>query len=81
MSARKISRWIVVVGVLALTTYKSVGTFRDYQACQTSLRIGDRSAADFYGLQIKLDYGEIFVAWCFSAALIYLLRPKQLSRP
>jgi hypothetical protein len=78
---RKLLRRLALVGALAFTLYRGAAAKRDYREWQSSMRIGDLSAADLYRLNLEIDCVEMFVGWSFTAGLIYLLRPKSPTKP
>ena len=81
MELRKLFRILAAIGALVFTSYQGMLAKQDYQKWQTSMRIGDRSAADFYRLNLEIDGVEVLVAWGFAAGLIYVLRRKTPSKP
>ena len=80
MELRKLFRLLAVIGALVFTVYQISAVWRDYRNWQDSIKIGDRSGADLYALDFKIDCAEILVAWAFAGGLIYVLRPKQPSK-
>lgn len=81
MELRKLFRILAAIGALVFTVYQGAAFIRDYRNWQSLMKIGDRSGADLYGLDMKIDSAEILVAWGFAAGLIYVLRPKSSSKP
>jgi len=76
---RRLFQILALAGALVFTAYQGAITERDYKNLQSSVQIGDRSAADLYGLNFKIDVVEILVAWIFSCAVVYVLRAKKLK--
>jgi len=76
---RKIFRILAVVGALVFTFYQGAIARNDYKSLQSSMQIGDRSAADLYGLNFKIDAVEILIAWVFAGAVVYVLRAKKFK--
>jgi len=72
---------LAVVGALAFTVHEALIARQDYRNLQSSMKAGDRSGADLYGLNFKIDCAEIVVAWAFAGGLIYVLRPKTQLKP
>ena len=81
MELRKLFRILAVIGALVFTVYQGMLAKQDYQKWQASVRIGDRSVADFYRFNLEIDGVEVLVAWGFAGGLIYVLRPKSPSKP
>jgi hypothetical protein len=81
VDTRKAFRWLAAIAALVFTVHQALMAKQDYQEWQGSTRIGDRSAADFYRLNLKIDCVEVVVAWGFAAGLMYVLRPKLASKP
>ena len=81
MDLRKLFRGLAVLGALAFTVHEGLIANQDYRDLQTSMKIGDRSAADLYALNFKIDCAEIVVAWAFAGGLVYVLRAKSLTKP
>ena len=81
MNTRKAFRWIVLLLVFVFTVFQSINALRDFRKCRESAQIGDRSAADFYRLSVKVDCGEVLVGWGFAGVLVYLLRSKKRTEP
>lgn len=81
MELRKLFRRLAVIGALVFTVYQVSAVWRDYRNWQDSMKIGDRSGADLYALNFKIDCAEIFVAWAIAGGLIYAVRPKLTSKP
>ncbi len=81
MELRKLFRILAVVGALVFTVYQVKLAWRDYGNWQSSMKIGDRSAEDFYRFNFEINCAEILVAWGFAGGLIYVLRPKTPRTP
>ena len=81
MDTRKLFRWLAAVGALVFTISQAGMAKREYREWQNSMKIGDRSAADLYRLNLEIDSVEVLVAWGFAAGLIYVLRAKLPSKP
>jgi len=81
VDSRKFFRGLTLVGALAFTLYQGATAKRNYREWQSSMRIGDRSAADLYRLNLEIDCAEVLAAWGFAAGLTYVLRPKSPSKP
>ncbi len=81
MNTGKALRWIVLLLVLVFTVFQSIKAVRDFRKCRESVQIGDRSAADFYQLSVKIECGEVLIAWGLASVLVYLLRSKKRTEP
>ena len=81
MELRRVFRILAVVGALVFTVYQAKLAWRDYGNWQSSVKIGDRSAADFYRFNCEINCAEILVAWGFAGGLMYVLRPKTPRKP
>ena len=81
MELRRVFRILAVVGALVFTVYQAKLASRDYGNWQSSVKIGDRSAVDFYRFNFEIDCAEILVAWGFAGGLMYVLRPKTPRKP
>jgi hypothetical protein len=78
---RKLFRVLAVLGALAFTVHEGLIAEQDYRNLETSMKIGDHSAAELYALNFKIDCAEIVVAWAFGGGLIYVLRSKTPPKP
>jgi hypothetical protein len=78
---RKLFRILAIVGALVFTVFQAKLAWRDYWNWQSSMQIGDRSAADFYRFNFEINCAEIVVAWGFAGGLIFVLRPKTSRKP
>lgn len=81
MELRNFFGLLAVIGALVFTAYQVSAVWRDYRNWQDSIKVGDRSGADLYALNFKIDCAEILVPWAFAGALIYVLRPKLPTKP
>jgi hypothetical protein len=81
LNIRKVFRWLVILAVLTFTVFQSIDVVHNFRNWRESVKIGDRSAADLYQLNVKVDCGEVLVAWGFAGVLVYLLRSKKRTEP
>jgi hypothetical protein len=74
---RRLFRLLAIVGALVFTVITAMRASSEYREWQNLMKIGDRSGADLYRLNLEIDCAEILVAWGFAGGLIYVLRLKS----
>ena len=73
-------RKTLLVTAIVLVAYRSLDMAKSYHNWRESLRIGDRSGADFYHMNLEIDCGEIAAILGVLGLGAFLLRPKSGSR-